>query len=140
MLPRKMVKVRITGLISTNSEIDFVQSAGFLHKNVYVAKENVFAFNIKIRRLKNPWYYWWGYSPLSPKASRSLTNIGYHGCCKCKKKPFERERSWCYDPYAALIVLERGNLIMFHLLLSSYSGCQLLNNLWLGMLPWNLNA
>ena len=41
MLPRKMVKVRITRLISTNSETDFVQSAGFLHKNVYVAKEIV---------------------------------------------------------------------------------------------------
>ena len=35
---------------------------------------------------------------------------------------------------------ERGTLIMLHLFLSSYSGCQLLNNLRLGMLPWYLNA
>ena len=29
---------------------------------------------------------------------------------------------------------------MLHLFLSSYSGCQLLNNLRLGMPPWYLNA
>ena len=42
--------------------------------------------------------------------------------------------------FAARIVSGTGNLIMSHLFLSSYSGCQLLNNLRLGMLPWYLNA
>ena len=42
--------------------------------------------------------------------------------------------------FAARIVSGTGNLIMLHLFLSSYSGCQLLNNLRLGMLPWYLNA
>ena len=42
--------------------------------------------------------------------------------------------------FAARIVSGTRKLIMLHLFLSSYSGCQLLNNLRLGMLPWYLNA
>ena len=55
MLPPKMVKARITGLISTNSEIDFVQFLSpirwFSAQKRNVTKEIVFSFNIKIRRL-----------------------------------------------------------------------------------------
>ena len=42
--------------------------------------------------------------------------------------------------FSARIVSGTRKLIMLHLFLSSYSGCQLLNNLRLGMLPWYLNA
>ena len=41
---------------------------------------------MKYEEKKKRWNYWWGFSPLSPRASQSLTKIGYHRYSKCKEK------------------------------------------------------